>query len=224
MHLHRPSSKLQKHHYVLSPEVAYAIGLIATDGNLSNDGRHIDLTSKDREQLRTFMRCLGLDVTITTKISGYTKKQVPRIQFSDVKLYRFMTKIGLSPAKTKTLSSLKIPRKYYYDFLRGHLDGDGHFYSYWDKRWPDSFMFYLVFNSASRQHINWLRSTNKKLLGINGHINSDRRHSVYQLKYAKKESLRLLRKIYYNATVPCLERKRLKIIKALAILGFTLDT
>ncbi len=30
--------------------LAYAVGLITTDGCLSKDGRHIDLTSKDLEQ------------------------------------------------------------------------------------------------------------------------------------------------------------------------------
>lgn len=43
-----------------SNELAYAVGLIATDGNLSKDGRHIELTSKDTEQLETFKRCLKL--------------------------------------------------------------------------------------------------------------------------------------------------------------------
>gem|GEM_PF-6676481 len=32
-----------------SPEFAYVIGLLTTDGNLSPDGRHINFTSKDRE-------------------------------------------------------------------------------------------------------------------------------------------------------------------------------
>jgi len=202
--------------------MAYAIGLLATDGNLSKDRRHIDLTSKDREQLHTFMRCLNLDIKITTKISGYAKKRIPRLQFSNVKLYNFLAKIGLSPVKTKTLASLKIPDIYYFDFLRGHHDGDGHFYSYWDKRWPNSFMFYLVFNSGSSQHIKWLRNTNQRLLGIKGYVCVDQRQSTYSLKYAKRESLRLLRKMYYAPNIPSLKRKRLKIIKALTIMNFAL--
>lgn len=31
-----------------SPEIAYAVGLLTTDGSLSIDGRHIDFTSKDK--------------------------------------------------------------------------------------------------------------------------------------------------------------------------------
>jgi len=34
-----------------SPDLAYAIGLLTTDGCLANDGKHFDLTSKDMEQL-----------------------------------------------------------------------------------------------------------------------------------------------------------------------------
>lgn len=37
-----------------SPEFAYAIGLLVTDGNLSPDGRHLNFTSKDRELAETF--------------------------------------------------------------------------------------------------------------------------------------------------------------------------
>lgn len=208
--------------YAMSPTVAYAVGLITTDGNLSKDGRHIDLTSKDRKQLLTFMRCLGFRARITTKISGFTGTQIPRLQFSNVRLYRFLVSIGLTPAKTKTLAGLNIPDEYFFDFLRGHLDGDGHFYSYWDTRWPNSFMFYLVFNSGSERHIAWLRRQNDGLLGIHGHITNDRRHTTYHLKYAKREALLLLRKMYYDSNLPCLERKRLKIIKALTILKLAL--
>ncbi len=211
-----------KARYTFSPETVYAIGLITTDGNLSKDGRHIDLTSKDREQLALCMRCFDLNVRITNKVSGYSKKCVPRIQFSNVRLYNFLLTVGLTPAKTKTMGALRIPDKYYFDFLRGHFDGDGTFYSYWDKRWPNSFMYYLVFNSGSLRHITWLKSRNNKLLNVTGHLFSDRRKSTYSLKYGKRESLLLLRKMYPVPQVPCLERKRLKIIKALAILKLTL--
>ena len=38
-----------------SPNFAYALGLLTTDGCLSGDGRHIDFTSQDNEQLQNFM-------------------------------------------------------------------------------------------------------------------------------------------------------------------------
>ena len=198
-----------------SPEFAYAIGLLTTDGNLSIDGRHLDFTSKDTEQINNFMECLGVKVKIGYKKSSSTGRKIPRIQFGDVNFYKFLLSIGLSPAKTKVISNLKIPEKYFFDFLRGHFDGDGTFYYFWDKRWRSSFMFYTVFTSTSKQHIEWLRDRIYKNLNIKGHFNKTR--NIYYLKYAKAESLKLLPKMYYHKKVVCLSRKFKKIKKALEI-------
>ena len=202
-----------------SPEFAYAIGLLTTDGCLSKDGRHIDLTSKDREQLLNFMRCLGIKNKIGWKSSGFSGRRFTRVQFGDVIFYNFLLDIGLTPRKSKTIDSLKIPPEYFFDFLRGHFDGDGTFYSYWDPRWRSSFMFYTVFISASKKHVDWLRGRIGALLSIRGHITKSINDSVYQLKYAKAESLKLLPKLYYDTSVVCLSRKRAKIEKALKIAG-----
>ncbi|MFY9462000.1 MAG: hypothetical protein WAP51_02245 [Candidatus Sungiibacteriota bacterium] len=205
-----------------SPELGYAIGLLATDGCLSSDGRHLDLTSKDREQLKNFLFCLGIKNRIGRKISGYSGKFYPHVQFGDVVFYRFLMDIGLTPAKSKTLGALDIPQKYFFDFLRGAFDGDGTFFSYWDPRWKSSFMFYTVFISASRRHIDWMRNELRERVSTNGHITRDVRKSTYQLKYAKRESLKILRKMYYNRGVICLSRKRLKIERALGRVGLSL--
>ena len=200
---------------------AYAIGLLTTDGNLSKDGRHLELTSKDIEQLTNFLKCLGISKKITYKFSGFGIRY-PRVQFGDVKLYRFLLSIGLTPNKTKTIGSLDIPKKYFFDFLRGHFDGDGTFFSYFDPRWKSSYMFYTVLISASKIHIDWLRKCIFNHLKIWGHISKSKNNSVYQLKYAKAESLKLLPKIYYNKQVVCLKRKRTKVSKALKISGFSI--
>ncbi|MFH1769893.1 MAG: LAGLIDADG family homing endonuclease [Parcubacteria group bacterium] len=206
-----------------SPEFAYAIGLITTDGSLSKNGRHINFTTKDLEQAKNFKKCLGITAKLGKKRSGYTGLKIyHNIQFSDVLFYRFLEGIGLTPAKSKTLGILTIPNKYLYDFLRGHLDGDGSFYSYYDKRWKSSFMFYTVFISSSKKHIVWIRDTLRARLNINGHISKSVNSVIYQLKYAKNESMRLLKKIYYDKNVICLTRKRLKIEKALSTVNLSL--
>jgi hypothetical protein len=75
------------------------------------------------------------------------------VQFGNVAFYRFLLSAGLFPNKTKTMGVLKIPDIYFADFLRGHLDGNGCTYSYWDKRWKSSFLLYMTFISASRAHV-----------------------------------------------------------------------
>lgn len=212
-----PRKPLGKIRIEWSANFAYALGLIATDGCLYKDGRHLSLTSNDIEQLENFKKCLGITANISYKPSGYTGKPSPHLQFGDVLLFRFLLSIGFMPNKTKIIGKLGIPEEYFFDFLRGHHDGDGSFYAYWDPRWKSSYMFYLTFISASQNHIRWLQEYIQALLNVSGRITKAR--SIYQLRFAKKESLLLLKKMYYSKGVMCLSRKRKKIEKLLKVKG-----
>lgn len=203
-----------------SSNFAYAVGLLTTDGNLSPDGRHISFTSKDRQLVEKFKNCLLLSNKIGRKGSGRDEeKKYYVIQFGNVVLYSFLLGIGIMPHKSKILGNIDIPEKYFWDFLRGHFDGDGTFYSYWDPRWRSSFMFYITFVSASKRHIEWLRKEISRRIEIKGHVTKAEKSSVYQLKYAKRESLKLIPKLYYDKRVPCLLRKRSKIESVLRVQG-----
>lgn len=206
---------LRKEKIKWSSELAYAVGLIATDGCLYNDGRHIDFTSKDVQLLKTLKKCLGLRNKIGLKSSGFSKKKYPHVQFGDVILYRWLLTIGLTPHKSKTIGELKIPNKYFFDFLRGCFDGDGSCYSYWDPRWKSSFMFYVNFNSGSLSFLKWIRNKLKKFLKIKGNIKFGKR--AWQLNYAKKGSKGIILKMYHTRDVPCLKRKYGKLKKILEI-------
>ncbi len=200
-----------------NPNLAYAIGLLATDGSLSKDRILIDLTSKDREQLLNFCKCVGVNFKIGKKFNGNGDISF-RIQFKNRIFYDFLLSIDLTSKKSLTIGKLKIPDEYFFDFLRGCFDGDGCFYSYWDPRWRSSHMFYIEFISASKKHIDWLRNELKSKIKIIGHITIVRRkNNYYQLKYAKKEAIEVIKKMYYNQNVVSLSRKRIKIKKALKI-------
>jgi len=192
-------------------KLAYAIGLLATDGCLYKDGRHIDFTSQDIQLVKTFKNCLGIKNKIGFKASGSSAKKCPHIQFGDVLFYKRLLEIGITPHKSKTIADLKIPDKYFFDFLRGHFDGDGCCFSYWDKRWHSSFMFYMTFVSASEKHIKWLKEKIKNFANVNGYLGKSKKGKVYQLRYAKKESKVLILKMYYKNGLPCLLRKYKKI-------------
>ncbi|MEI6864056.1 MAG: hypothetical protein WCK46_01640 [Candidatus Adlerbacteria bacterium] len=202
---------------VWTPELAYAVGLLATDGGLSPPGHLIDLTSKDVQQLENYRNCLNISTPITKKLSGIGKEFL-RVQFKNVYFYNFLLSVGLTPAKSKTLGPLKIPNKFFFDFLRGVFDGDGCTYSYFDPRWHSSFMIYSCVASSSSAFVAWLQETLAKKLAIKGHITvTQKKH--YQLRYAKTESIKLLKKMYSQPGCICLRRKRLKIEKMLSIVG-----
>jgi len=200
-----------------SSDFAYAIGLLVSDGCLSPNGRHIILASVDREQLENFMRALRIVVSIG-KVQSPSGKGL-RVQFGDVLFYAFLRDIGLMPNKSKIIGAVTIPDEFFFDFLRGSFDGDGSTYAYWDKRWRSSYLFYTAFVSASRLHIDWLQERIETFLGIHGHTTSSRSRSLWQLKYAKKESLILLHRMYKNPRCIHLRRKRLKIEEMLRIVG-----
>lgn len=201
------------------PEFAYAIGLLVSDGCLYNDGRHISLTSKDIAQLVSFNKCLGLTNKIGKKYSG-AGNLAYHVQFGDVLFYRFLQGIGLSPAKSKTIGELDIPKEYFLDFVRGYFDGDGCSYSFYDSVFKNSFRFYISFASGSERYIQWLKNRLESHVGIKGSINRKRGTTNVQLKYAKREAVILVKKMYYHEAVVCLERKRVKIFESLE----TIDT
>ena len=201
-----------------SPNLAYAVGLITTDGCLSKDKRHIELTSHDLQLIETFKKCLSLENRIGKKYGSFTDKNSYRVQFSNVNFYRWLTRIGLSANKTSRLKRIRVPRKYFKDFLRGHLDGDGSIINYIDRR---AFYkgkryryqrIYLTFYSSSLKYLEWIQKEITIFLRRKGSLQGRKRQShkriLWRLRFAKNDSLKLLSWLYYKPALPCLIRKK----------------
>jgi len=198
-----------KRTYVWSQAIAYSVGLITSDGCLQKDGRHIDLTSVDIDQLENFCLAIGRPINVTQKFNS-SQQPASRVQFSDVAYYDFLLSVGLTPNKSKTMNALRIPDEFYADFLRGVFDGDGTSYAYMDKRWRSSYMFYSGFTSASLAFIKFLQDTNLRLIGTSpASIRIGTR--AYNLMYAKADSQKIFNFMYYKQDVLCLARKRIKL-------------
>lgn len=200
-----------------SSNFAYAIGLLTADGCLSGDKRHIDLTSKDKAQIVLFKKCLDLTTKVSKKYSG-AGNVAYHTQFGDVLFYRFLESIGLTPAKSKTISSVSIPQEYFFDFLRGYFDGDGSSYSYYDPVYEKSYRFYISFTSASPKFFDWLRTQLNSILHIKGALSYTRNKPYVQLKYSKREAVILAKSMYHTENISCLRRKHLKIMKSVRII------
>ena len=201
-----------KRFYEWSPAIAYSVGLMASDGCLSKDGRHVDLTSVDIEQLKNFKKAISREIPISKKSTGRVAvgQEAYRVQFSDVAYYDFLIQVGLTPNKSKTISSLGVPDQYYSHFLRGLFDGDGSTYSYYDNRWKSSYMYYVTFASASRSFIDYLRETNARLFGVGKGSVRVSPH-VLILCYAKHDSRILYKALYANSDELFLNRKYVKL-------------
>ena len=201
--------------YVWNPQIAYLAGLIASDGCLSNNGRHLNVTSKDIEILENVQRILDLKVKIGVKRNGFGGFG-NFVQFGDVALYDFLLNAGITPAKSKTILKVDVPNQFYGDFLRGLFDGDGTVYGFWDPRWRSSLMYYTGFISASNSFLRWLSITNSEIIGTSpGKIKQNNRAQT--LTYAKKDSQKLFNAMYADLNAPCLSRKRDKFIDFLKL-------
>ena len=178
------------------------------------------MRSSDVQLLETFKSCLNIQTKISqSKNDGWAKKPCYVVQFSNIQLYNWLLTIGLFPAKTYTIGELKIPNEYFRDFLRGHIDGDGSIWTYQDKwnTFKNSKYIYtrlwVRFLSASEEHIKWIQSKIFQLQNIKGHLwerkpsRPDQTTSMWEVKFAKKDSIKLLSWLYYSPDIPCLKRK-----------------
>ncbi len=185
------------------PNLWYLVGLITSDGCLCKDGRHIDITSKDRDFLKLIRERLGLTSQVCVKNKGMDK-QAYRIQIASINFYNFLLSIGLMQHKSLILNALKIPNQYFVDFLRGLIDGDGCIRK-WIHPSNDREQWSLRIYSGSEQFIRWLKDTAESLLKIKGkiHRQSD---TQWILKYGKMAAKEISGKCYYNNCLG-LERK-----------------
>lgn len=190
--------RLSKVEIKWSAAFAYAVGLIATDGNLSPDGRHIHFTSKDELLVGSFRDCLGLNNRIGKKSRGGSKeKKYFVLQFGDINFYNFLLSIGLKPAKSKILEALLIPQEFFMDFLRGCIDGDGSigYYRHPESRHPQ---LRVRLYSASPKFLNWIKFKIAHMLNIQtGWV--ENKEGISVLVYAKTDSIKLLGFLYRNA-------------------------
>jgi len=206
-----------------NPEIAYALGLMATDRNLARRRGQLSLVSKDLDQIETLRRCLRLDARIfrVRSSTGFLYK----VQWRDRGLYDWFLSVGLTPAKSRTLGPLTVPDKLYADFFRGCIDGDGCVLVYTDRYHATKSLSYVYERlyvsvvSASRPLLEWIRANTQRLVGVSGAVHNSagkRQRPIWALRYAKRESLRLLGWMYYSRGFPCLARKRLKAEKFLS--------
>lgn len=196
--------------------MAYVVGLLATDGCLWSDGRHLSFDSNDRQLVETFLDCLGRPIryrTVKTRAGNDHFQAV----FGDVEFYRWLRPVGLGPRKSLTIGALRLPNHLLVPLLRGLFDGDGHLSNFvhaptraaapayrYERLW-------LFFNSGSRCHLEWLREVLKEQLGLDSYLEVQKarpgKNEFYRLKLGNAASRRMLAAFYVDPAAPRLERK-----------------
>ncbi len=183
----------------------YVVGLIVTDGNLSKDGRHIDITSKEISHLEKVANALFFKNPIASKYSGRNREKTYfRLQFSDAKLYRYLQNIGITPRKSLTLRDIKINERYFRDFLRGVIDGDGSI-CVWKHRTNGHQQWSLRIVSAAPIFSKWIKEeieTHYKVRGrLHVRAHDEKRNNLHIIKFGKLAAKVILSDIYYKGAL-----------------------
>jgi hypothetical protein len=177
-----------------SKDIWYLVGLVASDGCLSNDGRHVIIVAKDR----VFLQGLKRHFSFSAKVGIVNRNKANesfRLQIGDVKLYRFLLNIGLMANKSLTLGRLKIPKKHFSLFLRGVIDGDGCIRR-WNHPQNGNEQWSLRIYSGSKMFLLWLNSMIEKTMFVTGPLHTNSVTNVYVLKYGKMAAKEILRFCY----------------------------
>lgn len=197
-------------HVDWSQELAYAVGLIATDGCLS--GRAITFTNTDRQLVETFVKCVGQFVKIGVQ---FKPRRLPayRAQLGNRTLLHWLVSIGITPRKSLTIGAINVPDEFLLAVVRGLLDGDGSVRNYWytvPKGTRPYEALAVLFHSASPRHLQWLQRELARQHSFRGALFRKKQspHDMWVLKYATTEARRLLPLLYPDGA-PCLRRKAL---------------
>ena len=198
----KPLNKVQ---ITWSPQFAYAIGLLAADGCVSKDGRHINFTSKDYQLIEIFKKSLNIENIVSKKArGGGQEKKYYYVQFSDVVFCKFLATIGIGPNKSRAIKKVDVPDNIFYHFLRGYFDGDGNINEYLH---PESkhVQLKMRFISGSKRFLEWIDYNTTNRDNIKGYLTKWK--GAYVLCYGKSNSIKLIGLLYCNVGDFCLLRK-----------------
>ena len=165
-----PRSRAESNGIDWSPTTAYALGLMATDGNLSGRRGHLSLVSKYLEQIEPLRRCLHLESRIA-RVPSPTGC-LHKVQWCDRGLYDWFVSVGLTPAKSRIIGPLSVPDEPFADFFCGCIDGDGSVLVYIDRyhatRHPRYVYerLYVSVVSASRRFLEWIQASIGRIVRV----------------------------------------------------------
>jgi len=117
-----------------TPEMAYVLGLVFTDGNLTKKRKfkngiivpsRFSISQKEPEILEKVLQLMNSKVKIYKTHNKLTKSYIHSIYLESESIYNDLNALGLHPNKSRTITFPSIPLIYARHFIRGCWDGDG---------------------------------------------------------------------------------------------------
>lgn len=183
-----------------SDELAWLLGLIWSDGCLFRNS--VEICSIDWQLIDMIAQLIGMENGVRRKNKG----KHWRIVFTSKRITQWLKSLGLTEAKSLTITFPTIPDEYIGAFLRGVLDGDGSVTESFYRSGQQCVDISVSWFTASIAFRDGLMSTLKSC-GIRAamRINND---NVWRVYVSHHESLRKLHDLmYHNEGVCSLMRK-----------------
>lgn len=106
-----------------SPEMAYVLGFVVTDGCVT--GNQLSISQKDRDILEKIAQAIGATSPVTARKNNGGKTIIHALTISRQEIVQDLMRYGVTPRKSCTVQFPEVPKKYLPHFLRGVIDGDG---------------------------------------------------------------------------------------------------
>ena len=183
--------------------MAYIMGFLAADGNVSKNGNRIQsqLSLKDKGHLEMIQSEIGGCEVYEYESNGY-KSCGWHCCSSQIK--KDLAVYGIIPHKTGTLSIPKVlDKQYWKDFIRGYFDGDSTICK-------DGTGFRVTITSANKEILEDINSYFEEN-GIKP-SNLYKDHNNICIRFRSQASIDIYNLLYYNDCL-CLKRKKEKYIE-----------
>lgn len=185
-----------------SSEMAYVLGYIAADGNISIGKRgncYLALEGIDKGLIVDMRKALGSNHRIAVRERGNTVSY--RLQIGSKGMVNDFAGLGMKPKKTDRLNLPDIPKSYFGDFIRGYFDGDGNAYlvdfSRTDRDCGRCRYIRIMFVSSSADFLGGVKNRLEKEFGISGGLMKNY-GSYRRLYFRRRDSVERLFALFYG--------------------------
>lgn len=190
-----------------SADMAYILGLIYADGNISYNKIKIALKKGDSyllEEIKNKLEYEG-DIYYSEATCNNKKFETAILTINSIDMCEDLCKLGVVENKSLKIKFPHIPKEYVLDFIRGYFDGDG---SIEIRKQDSSHQLRTRFCSGSLEFLTELMNKLCEYKLNPKNIYKKKNSNCYDLAYSTKESLKIYYLLYNSKECICLKRKK----------------
>jgi hypothetical protein len=205
-----------------SPEVAYVLGVMATDGTLfQNKGTSgFSVSQKERELLDKILALMNSNAKILfKKQQGGFGGSRHFFTITNNQIFEDLVRLGLTPRKSLTLSFPDVPHQHLTHFIRGCWDGDGSVYV--SRRGLSQAGASIgsgskEFIEALKAHLIDLGLPDRPIQLRTMDRSKQRKHTFYSIRFSGRDAARLYKLLYTSVPESLYLSRKQAIFKAIA--------